>query len=154
MSRNCTRWHALIVSIGMHPRLLSWTGTRGLGSMAMPAIWMSLRTMYQYLFKLFTLRESQPSHPKTATLAKCTDHPELSVRNADFNKDLRKELSAKNRANEQPPRSAKTSTPRYPPQNECHLRSFALGASCRPMGAIVEPSWGHVGSLLGPLGVL
>ena len=104
--------------------------------------------------KLFTLRESPPAHPKTANLAKCTDHPELSVRNADFCKDLRKELSAKNRANEQPPRSAKTSTPKYPPQNEYHLRSFALGASCRPMGAIVGPSGGYFGSLLGPLGAL
>ena len=34
------------------------------------------------------------------------------------------------------------------------LRSFALGASRRPIGAIVWPSWGHFGSLLGLLGAL
>ena len=94
--------------------------------------------------ELFTLRESPPAHPKTATFAKCTAYRELSVCALCLSTGGQRERRLRSRARR---RRRQESISRL-------LRSFALGASCKPLGAIVGPSWGHVGSFLGPLGAV
>ena len=89
--------------------------------------------------QLFTLRESPPAHPKTATFAKSTGYRELSVCALCLSTGGRRERRLRRRARR---RRRQDSISRL-------LRSFAQGTYCKPPGAIVWPSWGHFGSLLG-----
>ena len=106
---------------------------------------------HSFSIKLFTFRESPPAHPKTATFAKCTGYRELSVCALCLSTGGREERRLVKG------KRAKTTTMTTTTRQESissPLRSLALGASCKPLGTIVEPSWRQFGSLLGPLGAL
>ena len=87
--------------------------------------------------ELFTLRESPPAHCKTATFAKCTAYRELSVCALCLSTGGQRERRLRSRARRRRRRRRRQeSISRL-------LRSFALGASCKPLGAIVGLFWGH-----------
>ena len=94
----------------------------------------ALRCMVSLWIELFTLRESPPAHCKTATFARCSAYRELSVCALCLSTGGQRERRLRSRARRRRRRRKQESISRL-------LRSFALGASCKPLRAIVGPFW-------------
>ena len=126
-----------------------WFPTRARGRMnGLP------RGAHSLGIQLFTLRESPAARPKTATFAKRTGFRELSACVLYLGMGGRRERRLRRIARGRGRRRQQKSIP-------SPLRSLALGASCKPLWAIVGPvgdsleaSWALMGLSWGPFWAL